>query len=134
MHPHSCHPACPPGTALRAVTARLGDAALCYLGGTLDPDDAEAARDALDRTLAMPCPLICVDLRDLGFCSCTGLNLFLQARLTARQAGRTLVLLSPSPQVERLLRLSETEDLFPVQPDVRHALATRMAEPVATAA
>ncbi|MER8186125.1 STAS domain-containing protein [Kitasatospora sp. NPDC094015] len=112
----------PPVAGLRALTARLGGAGLCRLVGDLDLDTAPVARAALARTLALPCMLLCVDLRDVPFCSCAGPNLLLAARTTTRRTGRTLVLLAPGTSVLRLLRVSGTAGLFAVHPDLRHAV------------
>ncbi|MFJ9521014.1 STAS domain-containing protein [Kitasatospora sp. NPDC101801] len=122
MYPHH-DDACLPDTPIRTVTARLGDAALCYLAGTLDFDTARPARTALHRAMLLPCPVVCVDLRDVDFFACAGLNELLDCRAEALRTGRTLVLIAPSPPVLRLLLLSGTRHLFAVSRDVRLALA-----------
>ncbi|MFJ8043734.1 STAS domain-containing protein [Kitasatospora sp. NPDC096147] len=123
MHPYLNHDACPPDPQLRAVTARLGQAALCYLAGDLDADATGWARTAIQRAQRLPCPLLGLDLRDVTFIDCAGLNLLLEARLEARRTHRAIVLIAPSLPVQHLLRITATRQLFPAAASARAALA-----------
>ncbi|MDD9375443.1 STAS domain-containing protein [Streptomyces sp. ZAF1911] len=57
---------------------------------------------------------IVVDLSGLTFCDSAGLNLLLRARLQAKESGRTLRLAAPSAQMLRLLEITGSLALFPV--------------------
>ncbi|MFE9561513.1 STAS domain-containing protein [Streptomyces sp. NPDC006487] len=57
---------------------------------------------------------IVVDLSGLTFCYSAGLNLLLQARLQARECGHTLRLAAPSAQMLRLLEITGSLPLFPI--------------------
>lgn len=57
---------------------------------------------------------IVVDLSGLTFCDSAGLNLLLRARLQVMESGRTLRLAAPSAQMLRLLEITGSLALFPV--------------------
>ncbi|MFB6517130.1 STAS domain-containing protein [Streptomyces sp. NPDC056401] len=57
---------------------------------------------------------IVVDLSGLTFCDSAGLNLLLRARLQTEESGRTLRLAAPSAQMLRLLEITGSLALFPV--------------------
>ncbi|MFJ9344637.1 STAS domain-containing protein [Streptomyces sp. NPDC101733] len=57
---------------------------------------------------------IVVDLDGCTFCDSTGLNILLQARREAVAHGRTVRLVSPRPQLVRILRRTGTIDLFSI--------------------
>ncbi|MCX4775908.1 STAS domain-containing protein [Streptomyces sp. NBC_01264] len=57
---------------------------------------------------------VVVDLSGLTFCDSAGLNLLLRARLLAAESGHTLRLAAPSAQMLRLLEITGTLPLFPV--------------------
>ncbi|MFJ7265436.1 STAS domain-containing protein [Streptomyces sp. NPDC099050] len=57
---------------------------------------------------------IVVDLSGLSFCDSAGLNLLLRARLQAEESGHTLRLAAPSAQMLRLLEITDSLPLFPI--------------------
>ncbi|WP_327308641.1 STAS domain-containing protein [Streptomyces sp. NBC_01298] len=57
---------------------------------------------------------IVVDLSELTFCDSAGLNLLLRARLQAVESGRTLRLAAPNAQMLRLLEITGSLPLFPI--------------------
>lgn len=59
---------------------------------------------------------IVVDLSGLTFCDSTGLNLLLRARLQALEAGHALRLAAPRAQMLRLLEITGSLPLFPIDP------------------
>lgn len=59
---------------------------------------------------------VVVDLSDLTFCDSAGLNLLLRARLQAEESGHTLRLAAPGAQMLRLLEITGSLGLFPIDP------------------
>ncbi|MCJ0869765.1 STAS domain-containing protein [Streptomyces sp. AP-93] len=57
---------------------------------------------------------IVVDLSGLTFCDSAGLNLLLRARLQAVESGHSLRLAAPSAQMLRLLEITGSLPLFPI--------------------
>ncbi|MER5484327.1 STAS domain-containing protein [Streptomyces sp. NPDC002812] len=74
--------------------------------GEIDFDNAALLRDTLLTALAAQRGNLLLDLQQVGFCDCAGLNALLVARSTARRAGRSLRITAASPCVERLLELT----------------------------
>ncbi|MFF3006772.1 STAS domain-containing protein [Kitasatospora sp. NPDC057940] len=103
---------------LKARAALIGTTAVCHLSGEIDLDTQDIAAAALRRACAYPCDLLCVDMREVTFFCCAGLNQLLSARSEAVGVGRAIALIAPSPQVRRLMQLTETADLFPVLPGI----------------
>jgi anti-sigma B factor antagonist len=68
----------------------------------------EAMADAFDQGAE---PLV-LDLRGVEFIDSTGLRVMLRARSRAVEQGGSLLLMSPSNAVIRLLELSGVEDVF----------------------
>ncbi|MFF4185130.1 STAS domain-containing protein [Streptomyces sp. NPDC001691] len=111
-----------------ALTARSADLLvraadrtdLVLVAGDLDLDSTQTLhhglRDRLDRSLEG----ITLDLREVGFCDCSGLNVLLRLRHRALAQGKTISIRGASPQVERLLGLTNTTHLFG---DTSHAYA-----------
>ncbi|MBT2448655.1 STAS domain-containing protein [Streptomyces sp. ISL-43] len=58
-----------------------------------------------------------VDLSGLTFCDSAGLNVLLRARLQAVESGHTLRLAAPSGQMLRLLEVTGSLGLFPIDPE-----------------
>ncbi|MCG6494309.1 STAS domain-containing protein [Kitasatospora sp. A2-31] len=88
------------------------------LSGHADLDTAPALAEALqDALTAPPAPdTLVIDCHDLVFCSSSGLNELLKARRAAIAAGTAFGLAAPSPQVTRLLRVTETDTVFDIAP------------------
>lgn len=82
----------------------------------MDIDRAPMLIDALHAAITQPGSPeeIIVDLAELSFCDSSGLNAFLEARHTAEQHGRRIVLRAPRPQFRSLLALTGAEAFFPI--------------------
>ncbi|GJF33271.1 anti-sigma factor antagonist [Kitasatospora sp. NE20-6] len=109
-------------SALRTVTGPDG-ALICALTGDLDLDSMAEVQGPLREVVASAPDLLCVDLSGVGFCDSTGLNLLLQLRLDAEQAGVPLVLAEPNPQMSRLFELTGAGAVFRVFESVEEACA-----------
>ncbi|PBC69886.1 anti-sigma B factor antagonist [Streptomyces sp. TLI_235] len=113
------------GTApsLRITTTRVPGATIVRLHGQVDQDERHRLERALTQALTRRPPRLVVDLSDLDFCDSTGLNALLKTRLAAQAAGVELLLGGLSPQVRRLLEITETNEIFTIHDSVRALLA-----------
>nr|WSX53641.1 STAS domain-containing protein [Streptomyces sp. NBC_00974] len=86
------------------------------LSGEMDITRVSEVRTMLLRAVTRPDgpAEIVIDLSDLTFCDSSGLNALLRARLEAVESGHTLRLAAPSHQMLRLLELTGTLGLFPI--------------------
>jgi anti-anti-sigma factor len=91
--------------------------ALITLSGEIDLDTAPLVRATLERCLRDGIRAIDVDLTDVTFCDCSGLNAFLYASLRTAGAGGYLRLHYPSPAVEQLFAVTGSGSLFLSLPD-----------------
>jgi anti-sigma B factor antagonist len=84
------------------------------LAGELDLATAERAfgyvRDAIDRHRGS----IVLDLAAVSFCDARGLDALVRMRRYAERLGRPLSLMSPRPQVEKILRITGLDREFRV--------------------
>ncbi|MEV6206207.1 STAS domain-containing protein [Kitasatospora sp. NPDC051914] len=106
------------GTELRITRCRA-PRGVCrlVLAGQVDMDTAEHLARALDEVLAdggAP-EVLAVDCSGLEFCGSAGLNELLRARRAALAAGVAFRLAAPSPQVTRLLQVTEADTVFDVE-------------------
>ncbi|MEU8779814.1 STAS domain-containing protein [Streptomyces sp. NPDC048606] len=82
------------------------------ISGEIDFDNATVLREDLLAALVSHRATLLVDLGEVTFCDCAGLNALLAARATARRAGRRLRIVAAGRRVERLLDLTSTRDLL----------------------
>ncbi|WP_043478046.1 STAS domain-containing protein [Kitasatospora sp. MBT66] len=111
-----------------AVTVRESLAGpVLECSGELDLDQVPVLHAALHRALAVrPAPpMLLVDLGGVTFMDSTGLNALLLARIEAARAGTTVHLARPSHIVARLLEITGTDQVFPIDPDVPAARSAR---------
>jgi anti-anti-sigma factor len=93
--------------------ARTGaGAVVCRLAGDLDLGSLGPVRAALDRALASGARLLVVDLAGVDFCDSSGLNLLLQVRIDAEQAGVQVRLAALTSQVARVFELTGALEVF----------------------
>jgi anti-anti-sigma factor len=97
---------------LRVGTERGATLARVTLVGELDLDGGPPLRAALAACLARRPALLVLDLRHLRFCDCAGLNLLLEARISAHRLGVDLRAEGVGGQPARLLTLVGAEDAF----------------------
>ena len=81
------------------------DAAWVHLGGELDMATAPQLEQTL-REPPMQVGLVVLDLRELAFIDAAGVRAIVDASIRARQAGRRLVLLRGTPNVDRMFTLA----------------------------
>ncbi|WP_331741517.1 STAS domain-containing protein [Kitasatospora sp. NBC_00085] len=100
-----------PDLAIRLTPGRAGRCR-AEVRGEIDTDTAHEVVDALTAALRDGITGVDVVLKDVSFCDCGGLNALLELRLLAEEAGKDLVLAGASPQVLRLLDLTDTTALL----------------------
>jgi anti-sigma B factor antagonist len=93
--------------------------------GELDNDTAPHLTDLVERVAADRPEQVIIDLANVTFFCAAGLNALLRANDIITGAGGRLLLRSPSPQIQRILIITATDDLFQpdinVQPDINAA-------------
>ncbi len=82
------------------------------LGGELDLHTARRAAGVLSDALRAAPEVLCVDLSAVSFIDSRGLKVVLDAHDRALANGCRLVVANPSPQVERLMRMTDTLDVI----------------------
>ncbi|WP_344468641.1 STAS domain-containing protein [Kitasatospora kazusensis] len=98
-------------------------AVVCRLVGDLDLDNLGPARSLLEEALAMRPAALVVDLAGVTFCDSSGLNLLLQIRLDAQQAGVPMRLAPVPDQVARLLDITGATGVFSIHPSIDEAVS-----------
>jgi anti-sigma B factor antagonist len=88
----------------------LDGVALVILSGELDIDTAPRLRDVVDGCLRGGARGIEIDMSDVAFCGCEGLNVLLSLRDRAVADGIGLRVLAPGPQPCRLFQLTGTAE------------------------
>jgi anti-anti-sigma factor len=102
-----------------------GDRQLVVLGGDMDVECDQTLHIALRGALTRSRTGVDLDLSEVGFCDCSGLNVLLRARLLAHQDGKTLVVRAASSTVSRLLSVTHTRSLLASPDGVRQGLPGR---------
>ena len=86
------------------------------LQGELDVATAPALEASLASAFAGDPSSMVVDLSDLTFLDSTGIRVLVSAGRQAEDAGCSLVLLAPTAQVLRVLRLTGVDRLLAIEP------------------
>ncbi|MFJ2770677.1 anti-sigma factor antagonist [Streptomyces sp. NPDC087300] len=110
-HAEGGHPTVPlPGPPTARVPG--GGRRVMIVRGELDLDVAQRLRPDLCVALNHAAAGIDLDLRDIDFCDCSGLNVLLGLRQQALRMGKNVVISVSSPAVDRVLELTGTRALF----------------------
>lgn len=115
--------------ALHVLRHDRRNQALITLSGEIDLDTAPLVRATLERCLREGIRAIDVDLTDVTFCDCSGLNAFLYAALRTAGAGGYLRLHYPSAAVEQLFAVTGSGSLFLSLPDPLAGIAPGPQQP-----
>ncbi|MFJ9945224.1 STAS domain-containing protein [Streptomyces erythrochromogenes] len=104
------------------VVEIVGRVAAVRPTGEIDITTAPFLRRALAEALALlgasRVDRIVTDCSRVTFCDSSGLNALIAARLEAVQANASIHLANPAPQLQRLLRMTGAEPLFPREDDL----------------
>ena len=84
------------------------------LRGELDFEHAYTFDEELRRVEALDVRCICLDLRELTFLDSCGLARLVAARRRALKAGRRLVLVRGSANVQRVFQLTAVDEAFEI--------------------
>jgi len=112
----------PGGDPLGAAIHSSGPLAVVVMDGELDIATAPGLGERLE-PLADDGRHILLDLTDLRFCDCAGLNMFLRLHNQATAAGGSLRLAAPTGPVSRLITTAELSDVLLVTASVAEAIA-----------
>ncbi len=89
-----------------------GTGPLVRLAGELDYGSAEALRARLLPIVDTPDSTVTLQLQDLRFCDAAGVDVLVELRAAAQNAGTRLVLRDAPPWLQRLLRTAEVDHLL----------------------
>ncbi|MEV7443137.1 STAS domain-containing protein [Streptomyces sp. NPDC091204] len=106
---------CPPeapGMEVGVVPDSQPGTVRVLVSGELDFDNATLLGEVLLAALVSHRATLLVDLEQVTFCDCAGLNTLLTARHAALRAGRGLRVTAAGCRVERLLNLTDTRSLL----------------------
>jgi anti-anti-sigma factor len=87
------------------------DATWVHVAGALDIATSPQLEQTLEESAAR---LVVLDMRDLGFMDCAGVNAIVGASVRAREAGRQLILLRGTPNVDRVFALTGTSSVVDI--------------------
>jgi anti-anti-sigma factor len=122
--PHTYAPGAHPAESAGAPNPLTGAARLavavtpgphCHraqVTGEIDTDVAGQLWGVLERALHDGDGGLDIDMSDVTFCDCQGLNVLLRLRQAALSGGHMLTITDPGPRVRRLLALTGTTSLF----------------------
>ncbi|MET8635941.1 MULTISPECIES: STAS domain-containing protein [unclassified Streptomyces] len=101
-----------PPSLITVTSRRSGDRMVVVVRGAIDYESEDVLRRSLIGALGRSCRGIDLDLREVTFWDCSGLNVLLAVRRTALQDGKTVTIRAAGPVVERVCELTETLPLF----------------------
>ncbi|KAF4407722.1 MULTISPECIES: STAS domain-containing protein [Streptomyces] len=122
---------------LHTRTVVRSGVAVVYLSGELDLDTAPGVRATVTLCLDRRPEQLRIDLTEVVFCDCAGLNALLGARLAALRAGAEMYVTGVGSQVARLFDLSGAGKVLacraadPAPPDGTGGAAQEPPEPPA---
>ncbi|GAA2275651.1 MULTISPECIES: STAS domain-containing protein [Kitasatospora] len=114
-----------PSPDLKTSTTRIDDALVCSLAGYVHMDNEEHLRHELSQALAQHPAVLAIDLHAVDLFTTNALNALLTTRSAALALGVPLVLAAPSPQAQRVLKITQTDAVFQVRPTLTEALRHR---------
>lgn len=107
---------------LRLASADVGTASVLAVGGEVDLATASSFEARLLEVGGRATGQLVVDLTGVSFMDSTGFNVLVAARRRLRPSGVTISLVTPDPQLRRLLALTGLDEVFPVHECVDAAL------------
>ncbi|MFF9640922.1 STAS domain-containing protein [Kitasatospora aureofaciens] len=111
---------CPLVNGATVTVQRSDGVVVARLAGELDLDSVDVVR--LDPAVLSGATHLLFDLAELDFCDSSGLNALLRLRAEAALQGIEVGLCAPGERVRLLLRVTGTDQVFPLHPSVEDAL------------
>lgn len=102
---------------------QCGEVWILVVRGDLDANLSPDLRDRLERALTACAAELLVDLEEATFMDAAALGVLVTALKKAGDSGAVLRLVAPSAPVQPLLRLTQTESVFPIERDLITAYA-----------
>jgi anti-sigma B factor antagonist len=110
-------------TSVAAVESESEPYTLVELAGEADVTNCDTLREVLDAEVAKQPRTLIIDLGGLRFMDSSALHVLLRANRAMDRQGGVLALASPREPVAKMLRLTAADQLIPVYPTVREAIA-----------
>ena len=110
-------------TSLKLDIRRDGPTAVVQLTGSAGMNEAEDMRLKLEELAGSKVPVIVLDLSGLSFICSLGLGAIISCHLKSRHHRGQIRLVSPQPEVRKLLETTRLTKLFPIYATVAEALA-----------
>lgn len=86
------------------------------IGGEVDHHAAKHLREDIDKKIFFHRPAVLVlDLSDVGFMDSSGLGLMLGRYTRMNEIGGRLIIANPSPQTEKIIKLSGLDDKIEIK-------------------
>lgn len=103
------------GQAVRLLHKKIGNTLVVRLQGELDMSVADTFRQGVDQLLEQnPGSDLCLDLSEVSFIDSSGLGVILGRYKKLSATRLKMSILSPQPQVKRILELSGVMRIMPV--------------------
>lgn len=109
------------GAALSATVARCGPVTTITVCGELDLSTVDMFTELVQRVARDHPARVVLDMAEVSFFCADGLRALLQARDMVISGGGQLHFRAPSPQTWRVLTITHTEHLFPLDSSVHTA-------------
>ena len=93
-----------------------GDVMTTHIHGDIDHHSARFIREAMDERIYADRPQIfCINMSRVSFMDSSGLGLILGRFTLCRELGLEFKVVSPSPEVEKILSLAGTQRLITIE-------------------
>jgi anti-anti-sigma factor len=96
---------------LRIDVERRGDAMVVFPSGEIDLTSADRLRNRV-LGLLEGCPRLVIDLREVVFIDASGLHCILDVDWACRVAGVDFGLVPGPPEVQRIFRITRTDEIL----------------------
>ena len=104
------------------------EATVIALSGSADMAEAEELNRVLAEAAEREKAMLVIDLSGLGFIGSMGLGSLIKAQSVCRRHGGKVVLVKPQPEVHRVLKTTQLDQLFEICSSVEEAIRTNEGE------
>ena len=116
------HDACSSGSVLHSAQRHLDGAIVLSVQGEVDLANASSLRAQLTTAIETGTRLIIVDLGDLRYIDCSGIDALLDAHRTVIHDGQSIVVAVVPPMVQRVFEIIRLEEIISVFSTVEAAV------------
>ena len=101
---------------------RSGENLIVRISGELDHHTATTLKEETDKNITEEIKNIIFDLSSLVFMDSSGIGFLMARYKKVSQKGGVAVIVSPTPQVKRILEMSGIMTIIKIAPDMKKAL------------